>query len=257
MAVQSPAPLRRFAIFDHVPKTGGTALNQALLEIFTSERVAVNRHVDVAAGDLGFADRYLIIAGHFGGTWRRRLQRRGERMTFTVIRDPVDRAQSLYSYWRHRIPNHAVEFSWPAVHAAKTLRFADFIRTNDTGVQRSLFNTHYSQLAGDRSAREAHRPEYQSRYARKVQKLAAEFDVIGVTERLSESLECFLDAVGSPAHESAQSLLARVDKNKSPRLDPTEMSSEDQTFLLACNQLDLALYAIAANRLDRALSAQG
>jgi hypothetical protein len=256
MALRSPAPLRRFAIFDHVPKTGGTALNQALLEILTPERVAVNRHVDVAADNLDFADRYLIITGHFGGAWRRRLQRRGERLTFTVIRDPVDRAISLYNYWRHRIPNHAPEFSWPAVQAAKTLRFADFIRANDAGVKRSLFNTHYSQLAGGRSARKAYRPESQKRYLRRVKRLAAEFDVIGITERLSESLEWFLDAVGSPAPEDTRSLLAKVDKNASPRFDPAEMSSEDRAFVVERNQLDLALHAIAADRLDRSVLAR-
>lgn len=63
-----PAPLGQFALSDHVPKTGGTAVNHALLRIFSSEHVAIDRHVDVADGKLEFADRYPIICGHFGGS---------------------------------------------------------------------------------------------------------------------------------------------------------------------------------------------
>jgi len=257
MPVRPPIPLRRFAIFDHVPKTGGTALNQALLEILTSENVAVNRHVDIAAGNLEFAEHYPIVSGHFGGTWRRRLQRRGERVTFTVIRDPVERAISHYNYWRHRIPNEAPEFWWPAVQAAKTLPFAVFIRVNDMGVKQSLFNTHYTHLAGSSISKRTYDPKYQTRHSRKIKRLAAEFDVIGVTERLPESLECFLDAIGVRTPKNTRSLLDRVDKNVSPRFDPMEVTSGDRAFLIERNQLDLALHAIAADRLDGALRARG
>lgn len=250
-----PTP-RRSVIFDHVPKTGGTALNQALLQIFTPEHVAVNRHVDIAAGNLEFADRYPIISGHFGGSWRRRLRRDGERVTFAVVRDPIDRAISSYNFWRHRIPSGSPEFWSPMVQAAKTLPFAAFIRASDAHIKDNLFNLQFAHLAGGEILGPAYDPEDQAPHAGKVEGVAAEIDVVGVTERLPETLQCVLDAIGARTRENARSLLAKVERNASPRFDPTEVSSEDRAFLMARNQLDLALHSIAADRLDRAVRAR-
>jgi len=256
MAARSPAPPRRFAIFDHVPKTGGTALNQALLRILTSEHVAVNRHVDVAAGNLEFADRYPIISGHFGGAHRRQFQRDRNRLTFTVIRDPVRRAISTYTYWRHNIPVDSPDFQAPTVQAAKTRSFGAFIRSEEPFIKINLFNTHVLMLAGPETFDSACEPECQALYRDKIAALADEFDVIGVTERLPDTLQCFLTAIGFRAPLKARDLLTRVEKNASPALDPTEISSADRAFLAERNELDFELHAVAEARLDRLLQAQ-
>lgn len=254
---QSAAAPRRFAVFDHVPKTGGTAVNHALLKIFSAEHVAINRHVDVASGKLDFADRYPIITGHFGGNWRRQFQESRDRVALTVIRDPVDRAISTYAFWRHCIPSGHADFWAPTVQAAKTLRFGAFIRSEERSVKINLFNTHYALLTGGEGVKAVCEAAGQARYRGKTMELAVEFDVIGVTERLPETLQCFLTAIGFQEPLDVRAVLARVPKNASPALDETEISSEDRTFLAERNELDFDLHAAAGARLDRLLQADG
>jgi Sulfotransferase family len=249
-------PPRRFAVFDHVPKTGGTAINQALLRLFSSAHVAINRHVDVAAGQLEFADRYPIITGHFGANWRREFQRSRNRLAFTVIRDPVERAISTYSFWRHRIRQGNANFDRPTVQAAKARSFDAFIRSEEPFIKTSLFNTHFALLAGRETFASACEPECQARYRDMIAGLADEFDVIGVTERLPDTLRCILAAIGYRGRPEPSDLLSRVEKNASPALDPAEITSADRAFLADRNALDFELHAIAAARLDRLLQAQ-
>lgn len=211
---------------------------------------------DVAAGTLDFADRYPIITGHFGGDWRRRFQRDGDRLAFTVIRDPVDRAISTYSFWRHRIRIGHPHFERPTIQAAKALSFADFIRSNDPNLKADIFNKHYSMLAGGDLAGTVREPEAQARNRANVAALAAEFDVIGTTERLPEALRGFLRAIGLRRQPDIRSLLAQVARNASPRLDVAEISSADRSFIAERNQLDFELHAIAGARLDRLLQEQ-
>lgn len=170
-----------------------------------------------------------------------------------MIRDPVERAISSYSYWRHRISTLDRQFYLPMVQAAKTPGFADFIRSGEQTLKRNLFNTHYTHLAGGALSVTACEPEHQAEYARKVASLAAEFDVIGVTERLPESLHCFLAAIGFREPINLPALLARTPRNASPPPEPNMVSQEDRAFIMERNRLDFALHAIAAERLDRAL----
>jgi Sulfotransferase family len=250
------SPPRRFAVFDHVPKTGGTAINQALLRLFSPAHVAVNRHVDIAAGMLDFADRYPIVSGHFGGKWRREFQRGRNRLTFTLIRDPIKRAISTYSFWRHRVREGSANFNKPTVQAAKSRSFGDFIRSEEPVIKISLFNTHFVLLAGRDRFEPASEPENQARYRDLIVGLVDEFDVIGVTERLPDTLGCFLAAVGHRAPRKARALLTQVERNASPALDPREITSADRAFLAERNALDFELHAAAEARLEALLRAQ-
>jgi hypothetical protein len=236
-------------VFDHVPKTGGTAINQALERLFSARQVAADRHVDVAAGSFEFAERYPIICGHFGGALRRRFQREGGRLAFTVIRDPVPRAISTYSYWRHRVgPDHP-GYALPMVQAARDLEFAAFIRSEDALLRRNLFNTHFGHLEG--AAELSQDFEHQDRYAGRIEALAEEFAVLGTTEELAETLQWLLREIGHP-RPNAQRLLERGLKNRSPALDASQISAADRRYVMERNRLDQALHEIARRRLAQA-----
>jgi hypothetical protein len=251
LAKRSPTPPRRFAIFDHVPKTGGTALNQALLRILTAKHVAVDRHVDVAAGNFEFADSYPIISGHFGGRWRREFQASHNRLAFTIIRDPVERAASTYSYWRHRVVEPRPGFYLPKVQAAKRLDFSAFLRADLKAIKIDLFNAHYGRLAGGEAYETACEPDKQVAHGSRLTELVDEFDVIGTTERLDESLEAFLVAIGAEPPAGLSRLLARVERNASPPDTKLSITTEDRAFLTEHNKVDLALHELAGLRLTR------
>jgi hypothetical protein len=239
----------RAVVFDHVPKTGGTAINQALERLFSARQVAADRHVDAAAGNFQFAERYPIICGHFGGALRRRFQRETGRLTFTVIREPMARAVSTYSYWRHHVgPDHP-GYALPMVRAARDLEFAAFIRSEDPLLRRNLFNTQFGHLEG--GAKLSQDLEHQHRYAGRVEALAEEFEVFGTTEQLAETLQWLLREIGHP-RPNARRLLERVPENRSPALDASQISAADRRYVMERNRLDQALHEIARRRLAQA-----
>lgn len=239
----------RWAIFDHVPKTGGTAVNLALASILPQGSAAINRHVDIAEENFDFAETYPIISGHFGGEWRRRFRRSHSRLTFTIIRDPVKRVMSTYSYWRHQIPEGHRDFWAPTVQAAKTLRFSEFIRTDIKDVKIRLFNTQYAFLSAGQNYDGVCEPENQACHRREIRRLTGEFDVMGVTERLPDAIRVFLAAVGFAAPVDVQAVLAQVERNASPALE--EIADEDVAYIASRNELDFELHAIANARLAR------
>lgn len=249
-AAECSAPLTatRWGLFDHVPKTGGTAINQALARLFPLQ-VSTDSHKLVAAGDLGFAGSYPIICGHFGGRWRRKFRAEKDRVTFTVIRDPVARVISTYSYWRHRVEPGHTGYHRPGVEAARTLDFASFIRADVPDARNDLFNRHFAHLNGadKRADLELADP---ADHADRIAALADEFDVLGTTERLADSLQWFLRELGCERPRT-EALLQSVSANRSPRLADTEITRVDRNYILERSRLDLALLQIARKRMRR------
>ena len=100
-------------LFVHVPKCGGTSINQALAQTY-GERL----HIDVGDGPadpaaptnfdpVGYLERahssgYPWLAGKdavTGHFWARKYDQVGFDIRATVLRDPIARALSLHAFW--------------------------------------------------------------------------------------------------------------------------------------------------------------
>jgi len=112
------------ACFVHVPKAGGSAVVQAL-----SAAVGPNEFYYAPSGSVQrvplrmLLDRFSVVAGHF--TLAQLSDSDLERaFTFAFLREPVDRAVSLFYFYREQPDGAHVD---PRVAATKTSTFADFV----------------------------------------------------------------------------------------------------------------------------------
>jgi hypothetical protein len=89
-------PTRRSLLFLHVAKTGGTTFGQVISNRFPAED-CLSLYV-APQPDLADLDRYLYVSGHLTLAFLDQFEYRP--FVVTCLRDPVDRALSLYSYLR-------------------------------------------------------------------------------------------------------------------------------------------------------------
>ena len=91
-----PASAKRTLLFLHVPKAGGTALSGVLGNRFAAEECLSLYYTDDPA------DEELQGASYVFGHLSMSILDRFERPPFsiTVLRDPIERALSTYSYFR-------------------------------------------------------------------------------------------------------------------------------------------------------------
>lgn len=136
-------------IFVHIPKTGGTALSQAL------EKRAMKD--DVLIGDTPKAKRRrarLQTLNPAGRLWKHSTLRdiagvvsdpqMAEYFVVTLVRNPWDRMVSYYHWLRDQGWDH------PAVSLAKSTTFADFVMADDTArsIAASGYGTYVTDAAG-------------------------------------------------------------------------------------------------------------
>src|SRR5205823_1717816 len=97
---------RKF-LFDHLPKTGGTAFRTVLEELFGPENVTP--HLE-GRSEIWAVQRFSgarLISGHFLSLLPGQDRLFG-RIRVTLLRHPIDRAISEYFYWRHHASDGGV-----------------------------------------------------------------------------------------------------------------------------------------------------
>ena len=231
-AAPSPAPRR--VLFDHVPKTGGMSLHAVLQAIVGAERCSpiLTGSLDDARHEFA---RYRCVSGHFyfqpqsdlAGPW-----------SLTVLRDPVERVLSHLAYERYDVPasGSASGQRARAIDTAADLDAA--LAAADPQMLALVSNTmvaHYAPLAWDGR-------EPLSGDARRLAlaKAALEcFDLVGLTERMEETVDLVCLALGAPPVP-----LPRLNVG-SRRLASRDLPSATLARLRALNTLDDELYAHA------------
>lgn len=84
-------------VFLHIPKTAGQSIHSELAQFYPVERVSPIRvHTQVKAGETQYPAGYGLYSGHLD--WTELGAVPTPRFVFTVLRDPLERIASFYSY---------------------------------------------------------------------------------------------------------------------------------------------------------------
>lgn len=135
--------------FLHLPRTGGTALHEALSARHAPEEICpsrMNRLDEMPRGEIA---RYRLFSGHH--RFEHLALMPAPRLAVTVLREPRARVVSLWRHWRRHWPQVAEGNA--GLRLAQGLGLRDFLRSDHLEVAEAFDNAMARQLAGDCRAR--------------------------------------------------------------------------------------------------------
>jgi hypothetical protein len=222
------APHRKF-LFDHLPKTGGTAWRTVLEEIFGRENVT--QHLE-GRSEVWAVQRYSglrVISGHFLSLLPTEGLNTG-RVHHTLLRHPVDRAISEYFYWRHHAHEGVADRlgEW-----AQRFDICDFFRAREDSNETAATNFCTKHFAG-RITRDM---ENRDRLLPTALESLQKYDFVGIYEFLHDSVDMFCWQFALPGVER----IPRVNVTES-RIRVAQLDMHTLRTLTEMNALDVQLY---------------
>lgn len=216
-------------LFLHIPKTGGTAVKEALIDQFKPSKVHLIYGLDYfQQGVREFAQNNKQLGiGHFG--WEKELVPLFEdafKMTF--LRHPVNRVISHYWHFQ-RSPHEGDQY-------LKEMTFEEFLET------RFAQNWQTQKLGGgfyDENISDV------ENFEEALINVSQRFQFVGITERMQQSVEIL--------NKELSLTIPKVKrKNVNPDKEHEKQMAEKYTdAILAKNQYDLKLYEVALERLGK------
>jgi hypothetical protein len=223
-------------IFNHFAKTGGMSLLAICRHNLADSQISPHlREHQVRMSPTGRFDSHRLIAGHFGLASQAKLS--AGRFSMTLLREPISRIFSLYTYWR-RISEKGVETS-----KAKELSFPGFVRyfEQSPAIILNPYTHHFAGIGLEFADDNIDGP---SLLASAKHNLSA-FDFVGICEDYERSARLLCDELGWQLpmplpHENRSGSAYEV------------ANIDEQTMQILCerNQLDLELYAYGVSVLQ-------
>ena len=216
-------------IFNHIPKTGGITL----LTICRSNLAAaeISPHLtehEIRLMPAAQFEHYTLVAGHFSILTQAGFCR--GRYSMTLLREPIRRIVSAYTYWRLAAEHN------PVTAKAKEVSFTDFVRyfIDSPAIIQNPYTHHFAGIGRDFPRY----PADASALLGAAKDNLAAFDFIGICEEFERSAGLLCGELGwhlpvPIPHENRTSSGTERDG-----IDP-----ETIEMLRDCNRLDLELYA--------------
>ena len=237
----------RVVIFVHIPKTAGTTLRYiiqyqyspgAIYELYSPSETHPQRVENVKNLSESQKDKIKIVSGHLSFGLHEVLTQPCTYITF--LRDPVDRAISMYYYCKRR--NESLE----------DVTLEDFIQTP------GRTNTMTKYISGERLKLQLTDPSKIDNYQCSSEtlnlakrNLRERFEVIGFLERFDESLLLLKKQLGWKLP-----LYNKHNVSKT-RLYREEVSEKTIRLIENCNKLDIQLYEYAKEVFEEMIERQG
>lgn len=217
-------------LFDHIPKTGGMSLHAVLQSLFGSDRCSpiLTGSVDEACAEFA---RYRCVTSHLYFHPQADLR---DAWLLTVLRDPVERALSYLAYLRYEVPASGSADA----QRARSLDLASELDSADPQTLQLLSNTmvaHFAPLAWNGSD-----TLDDTRSLALAKEALRRFDLVGLTERMDETVDLLCHALGARAPAS----IPRINVT-SRRIDVQALPGAARERLRRLNALDAELYAYA------------
>ena len=222
--------------FDHIPKTGGTALNTIFQEILGSDNVSpllLFKRLGISLQDYG---KYQLVQGHFTLFPGERLDK--SRFSITLLRNPIDRCLSHYFFNHYDVPVAPGKQS-DSVRQTKFLPIEKYIESTEDSITAHIKNYqthHFSQFAWDGFTKVTE--SQQLNFAKESLNL---YDLVGVYHQFDDFLDVLCYLAGWPPFIKRIPHV-KVTSNR-PRI--SEIDPKIIRRLEELNQLDLALYDYA------------
>jgi hypothetical protein len=245
--------------FLHFEKCGGVALMRWLTQQFHPRQINADPHRDLAPhlfARLATLAPYALVWGHYdlGLLTRDDPARR----IISLLRDPGDRLESLYYFWRSVEPTRFDQDLSFAVAQAHRLSLEEFLDCDDPLMRDLIDNVYTRRLTGLYATGAAVDPLVADAAAALACAQAAldRLDAVGITERMDESVAHFAAQLGLALPR--ETLLANVtaDNHRTPGgfFRPTHRKprgADVQAALQRRTALDRVLYDRVAARLPR------
>jgi len=223
--------LPKHYIFNHIPKTGGVSLLAVCSQNLEPAEISPHwTEHEIRLMPAARFEHYRLIAGHFSVLTQAGFCR--SRFAMTLLRDPIKRIFSAYTYWRPASERN------PVTSKAKELSLADFVRhfMDSPAIIHNPYTHHFAGIGRDCPGYPA---DATALLAAAKHNLAA-FDFVGICEEFELSARLLCRELGwrSPAampHENRTSSENRLG----------EIDRQTMEILRERNQLDLELYEYA------------
>jgi Wzt C-terminal domain/Sulfotransferase family len=220
--------------FCHIPKTGGTSLQQFIADAYGAE--SVSEHVDSEnySTAIRASARYSVIIGHF---WFRP----GEildpsRLNFTVLRDPIDRILSHF-YFSRRLDS--------TIHPSAPERFMDFpaYAVSELSSVRNVTSNFQTRLLAPLGLPQTAVDPTDNELLLAAQRAIDSFDFVGIFQELEDTAAC----IACLAHIS---MSTEIPRQNVTRVRPAiaDISDVVRRRLESLNELDRQLYSYASRR---------
>lgn len=224
-------------LFDHLPKTGGTAFRTVLETLFGRENVTPHIEGRSEIWALQRYSKYRVISGHFVSQ-QPGDPRAGSRARLTVLRHPVERAISEYFYRRH----HSFEgVDDKLARWAKQYDICTFFRMREETDETGLTN-YYAKHFASRLTREIGDGAAMLALARES---LAKYEFVGISEQMPASVDLFCWRFSLVPVETVP--LVNV---TSTRVDMKSLDRDAREVLERMNEIDLQLYESALEKFE-------
>ena len=239
--MQSSSMMSPVLIFVHIPKTAGGTLNSIIRRKYDSDRVYRYEYGDEARIDfenlpVEKKNELLAIYGHLYFGIHKQLK--GPCTYITILRNPIDRLISAYTFIRER-PAH------PNYPYAQELSFKEFVERGVMGKEQENGQTRI--LSG---RYEEDGPCKADMLEQAKTHLKNDISVVGLTERFDESLILIKRAL-------SWRMPFYFKKNVSHnQLTQNDLDAETLAFLRDYNRFDLQLYEYAQQLFDEQIRQQ-
>lgn len=237
--------LVRRTVFDHLPKTGGTAIASALAERLGETAGisvgGVTQHTFSHDAALKRAGERRLVTGHLWFVKGKSL--RADWHYATVLREPIDKLLSLYSYYREN-GDQALRAGMvdPAVTAALEKPFAAFVQDPAPEVRRLIANPQAAHFASRLAADPEELDEVNLLGA--ATKSLADYDLVGSFDQLQNFFDVYCRDMDMTLTE-----LPRVNVT-GVRIGEDTLDPGLRAWLAKQNAVDRALRDWASKRLE-------
>jgi hypothetical protein len=236
-------------VFMHLPKTGGTSMRSALCGVYAPDEIAL---VYPSSGLLGamtraeFAslpddvrDRTRFVMGHFPFGIHHQLARPSRYVT--LLRDPVERAISLYYHFRN-IPGIRFGSKGHRERLRMRLTRVSLEEWVFSGRRQALDNLMVRNISGRMGVPFGQCTETMLEQA--LEHVESDFAALLVTERLAASTALLEQAIERPIPPLPH---VNANPNRPPARD---IDTRVRERIRELNHLDVRLHEIALERLD-------